>query len=123
MLFQNDNATLMEEGSSHQGNFAGGNTEQYFKDATMLDGDMCRPDGTLKDASEIVFLNSLSDAPANLPELRKDEYFFLNLKRSLPGDDSEEEGSSFASDSNDSVEGVGFQSKEWRKVSVPITLD
>jgi hypothetical protein len=124
MLFREvDNATWMEEGSSGQGNLAGGNTEQYFKDTNMPDGDACRPDGTLKDASEMLFLNSPSEAPGNLPEPRKDDYFFLNLKRGLPGNDSDDEQSSLASDSNDSVEGVGPRSKEWRKVSIPNTPD
>jgi hypothetical protein len=66
MLFREvDNVTWMEEGSSGQGNLAGGNTKQYFKDTNMLDGDACRPDGTLKDASEILFLNSPSEAPVD----------------------------------------------------------
>ena len=55
----------------------------------MPDGDACRPDGTLKDATEMDFPNSPSET--NLPDLSKDDYFFLNLKRSLPSDDSDEE--------------------------------
>ena len=98
MSFQIDDVTRMEEGSSSVGNL--GNTEQIFKDRSMLDGDVCRPDGTLKDASEMDFLNSLSEALGNLPKSSSyhDNYFFLNLKRRLPSDDSDEEESSSASD-------------------------
>ena len=98
MSFQIDDATRMEEGSSGVGNL--GNTEQIFKDRNMPDGDACRPDGTLKDASEMDFPNSPSEAPGNLPESSgdRDNYFFLNLKRRLPSDDSDEEESSSASD-------------------------
>lgn len=72
----------MEGGSKGVGTL--GYTEQIFKDITMLDGDACQPDGTLKDASEMEWLNSPSDA--KLPELSNNEY---NLKRSLPRDEEE----------------------------------
>ena len=86
MSFQVDNGTQMEEGSSGLGNLAQG-TEQFFKDPNMPDGDACRPDGTLKEASEMYFPNSPSEAPGNLHEVNKDnldDYFFLNLKKGLP---------------------------------------
>ena len=89
-----DKATRMEEGSSGVGKM--GNTEQFFKDKNMPDGDACRPDGTLKDASELSFPNSPSDATMNLPEIGDEDagYFFKNLKRAHRNDDSDEESSS-----------------------------
>ena len=57
----------------------------------MPDGDACRPDGTLKDASEMQWPDSLSER--NLPEgpgMSEDGY---NLKRSLPRDEEEESDS------------------------------
>ena len=89
-----DEATRMEpeEGSSGVGRL--GNTERVFKDRNMPDGDACRPDGTLKEASELSFPNSPSDATINLPDIGdEDAYFFKNLKRAH-GDSEEEELSS-----------------------------
>ena len=87
----------MEEGSSGVGKL--GNTEQILKDRNMPDGDACRPDGTLKDASELSFLNSPSDTTVNLPQSGdEDGYFFINLKR--PHNDSDEEGLSSESTSD-----------------------
>jgi hypothetical protein len=109
----------MEEGSSGVGNLGG---DRVFKDGKMPDGDACRPDGTLKEANEMEFPNSPSEVPRNLLELpvSRDSYFFLNLKRSLPGDDSnEEEGEEDSDEDMESVEGP--QSKGQRKVSMPIT--
>jgi hypothetical protein len=80
----------MEEGSGDVGNL--NNTKQIFKDATMPDGDACRPDGTLKEASEMVWPDSPSEQ--NLPEgpdLSEDGY---NLKRSLPHDEEESDSES-----------------------------
>jgi hypothetical protein len=79
----------MEEGSTGPGVSDLDNTEQFFKDGTMPDGDACRPDGTLKDASEMEWLNSPSEETRNLPEvthLSEDGY---NLKRRLPCDEEE----------------------------------
>ena len=94
----------MEEGSSGVGKI--GNTEQFFKDKNMPDGDACRPDGTLKDASELSFPNSPSDATMNLPEIRDEPdedagYFFRNLKRTHRDDISDEESSSSESTSDE----------------------
>jgi hypothetical protein len=72
----------MEGGSRGVGTL--GYAEQTFKDSTLPDGDACRPDGTLKDASEMEWPNSPSEA--KLPELSDDGY---NLKRSLPRDEEE----------------------------------
>ena len=136
----------MKEGSTGVGNL--GDTEQ-FKDVTMPDGDACRPDGTLKDASEIQWLNSPSEETRDLPQLSEDGY---NSKRSLPCDDEESNSESDGPprtkaitfllysqiskayrsygvqrklnrvlDSDDEVESVGRQSKGQRKVGVPIT--
>lgn len=77
----------MEEGSSALGNFGNNEQPQAFKDKNLPDGDACRPDGTLKDASEMSWPNSPSEAQRNLPELSEDGY---NLKRSLPSSDEEE---------------------------------
>ena len=89
MLVQVGNVNRMEGSSSvTAGNL--GNTERVLKDGDMPDGDACRPDGTLKDASEIEWPNSLSD----LPEKSNNEYFFINLKRGLPDGSDEEESSS-----------------------------
>lgn len=89
MSFQVDagDATQNEESStgSSVGNLA--NTEcRVYRDMNMPDGDACRPDGTLKDASEMNFPNSPSDATHDLPDISKDEYFFLNLEKNLPND-------------------------------------
>jgi hypothetical protein len=86
----------MEGGSKGVGTL--GYTEKIFKDGTMPDGDACRPDGTLKDASEMEWLNSPSEANLNLPELSDDGH---SLKRSLPRDEEEldgEEESNFESE-------------------------
>jgi hypothetical protein len=92
-----DKATPMEEGSSGVGR--SGNTEQFLKDRNMPDGDACRPDGTLKDASELSFPNSPSDATINLPDIGdKDIYFFRNLKRAHDDSDEEESSSESTSD-------------------------
>jgi hypothetical protein len=92
-----DKATPMEEGSSGVGRL--GNTEQFLKDRNMPDGDACRPDGTLKDASELSFPNSPSDATINLPDIGdKDTYFFRNLKRAHDDSDEEESSSESTSD-------------------------
>ena len=99
VLFQDDKA--MEEHSSGVGTLD--HTEQIYKDRNMPDGDACRADGTLKDASEMEWPNSPSEARANLPETGADEYFFLNLKRNLPDDDSDEEESGSASESKVSI--------------------
>jgi hypothetical protein len=103
VLFQVDNADRMEEGSSGVGSL--GDTERILKDRNMPDGDACRPDGTLKDASEMEWPDSPSEVQANLPEPSDDDYSVLNLKRSLPRDDSDEEESGSADE---------------RKVSIPI---
>ena len=63
----------MEEGSSGVGTF--GDTEQILKDSNMPDGDACRPDGTLKDASEMEWPDSPSEAQRNLPEMSDNDYF------------------------------------------------
>ena len=82
----------MEEGFTGPGVGILDDTEQFFKDGTMPDGDACRPDGTLKDASEMEWLNSLSEETRNLPEvpeltqLGEDGY---SLKRSLPCNEEE----------------------------------
>ena len=103
VLFQVDNADRMEEGSSGVGSL--GDTERILKDRNMPDGDACRPDGTLKDASEMEWPDSPSEVQANLPETSDDDHSVLNLKRSLPRDDSDEEESGSADE---------------RKVSIPI---
>jgi hypothetical protein len=64
-----DDGNWMEEGSSSVSNL--GNTERVWKDRNMPDGDTCRLDGTLKDASEMEWPNSLSD----LPETSNNDYF------------------------------------------------
>ena len=97
VLFEVDNADRREEGSSTVGTL--GDTERIFQDRNMPDGDACRPDRTLKDASEMEWLHSPSQAQGNLPqgnlpETSDNDYFFLNLKRGLPGDDSDEEAGS-----------------------------
>ena len=77
----------MGEGSTGVGNLS--NTERFLKDGTMPDGDACQPDRTLKDASEMIWLNSPSGQTQNLPEptqLSEDGY---NTKRSLPCGDEE----------------------------------
>jgi hypothetical protein len=80
LSYASDNATTrMEEGS----------TEQFFKDVMMPDGDACRPDGTLKDASEMEWPNSPSEETRNLPELTQLSEDGYNLKRSLPCDEEE----------------------------------
>ena len=56
----------------------------------MPEGDACRPDGTLKDASEMEWLHSPSDL--NPPESRESS---IGLKRKLAndeGDSSDENG-------------------------------
>jgi hypothetical protein len=80
MWLEVDKATRMEEGSSGVGKM--GNTEQISKDIDMPDGDACRPDGTLKDASELSFPNSPSDATVNLPQSGdEDDYFFFKFEK------------------------------------------
>ena len=81
----------MQEGSTGPGVGNSDNSEQFFKDGMMPDGDACRPDGTLKDASEMEWPNSPSEETRNLPELTpsqlsEDGY---NSKRSLPCDEEE----------------------------------
>jgi hypothetical protein len=101
-----------------------GGNDRVLKDVNMPDGDACRPDGTLKEASEMVFPNSPSEALLELPvskDTPEDDYFFLNLKRNLPSDDSNEsnqEGED--SDANDdTTESVASpRSKGQRKVPV-----
>ena len=61
-------------------------TKLFLKDGTMLDGDACQPDGTLKDASEMEWPNSPSEQPVT--QLSEDGH---NLKRSSPCDDKESE--------------------------------
>lgn len=72
--------------------------EHVFKDTTKPDGDACRPDGTLKDASEMEWLDSPSAVPVNLPNLKENSIDFnddlpswdtLTKKRSLPSDGDE----------------------------------
>jgi hypothetical protein len=94
MSFQVDNWNQIEEGSSGVGNLGNHNAEQVLKDRDMPDGDACRPDGTLKDASELEWPNS----PSDLPETSNNKYIFLNLKRDLPCDSSNKDESSSASD-------------------------
>jgi len=56
------------------------------KDKTKPDGDACRPDGTLRDASEMEWPQSPSDSVhSNLRE-------GLRLKRKLPINDDESAG-------------------------------
>jgi hypothetical protein len=64
------------------------NGEQIYKDCSKPDGEACRDDGTLKDASELEWPDSPSDSnPHNLNpgELEED----LILKRKSPGDEDE----------------------------------
>jgi hypothetical protein len=100
------------EGSSGVG------TERIFKDRNMPDGDACWPDGTLKDASKMDFPNLLSDVlgNSNLPELpvSKNEYFFLNLKRKLPGNDFDEDDSSSISDGHPKTKVNYIYSQFWK---------
>lgn len=58
------------------------NSEQVYKDWTKPDGDACRPDGTLKDASEMEWPNS----PSDLNQPKEDRF---SLKRKSPGDENE----------------------------------
>jgi hypothetical protein len=122
----------MEQGSSagaSVGNSSLGSADRVLKDPNMPDGEACRPDGTLKDASELEFPNSPSDAPRNLPELsvNRDEYFFLNMKRKLPSNDSDDDTASDDAagdeeDSDDEMEDVvGPRSKGKKNVSRKIT--
>ena len=64
-------------------------TEQFFKDGMMPDGDACRPDGTLKDASEMVWIDSPSEQTRNLPEETQLSEDGHKTKRSLPYDEEE----------------------------------
>jgi hypothetical protein len=82
----------VEEGSSGVGNSH--STEQIFKDFDMPDGDACRPDGTLKDASEMEWPDSPTEGNVSKQtQLSEDGY---NSKRSLPQacDDKESESES-----------------------------
>jgi hypothetical protein len=87
-----DTPAHMAEGSRNVGE--PGYAETFFKDTTKPDGDACRPDGTLKNASEISWLNSpsddnnihMSDLAESQPDQEKNGH---TLKRSLPCDEDE----------------------------------
>lgn len=61
-----------------------GSRTRVAKDQTKPDGDACRADGTLKDASEMQWPNSPSDSTREQREGSP-----ANLKRRLPIDDAE----------------------------------
>jgi hypothetical protein len=48
-------------GASGSSSMIGGASGTYFKDASKPDGDACREDGTLKDASEMDWPDSPSE--------------------------------------------------------------
>ena len=80
----------------------------YFKDASKPDGDACREDGTLKDASELEWPNSPSDPAPNFPkdsvsdsDAHHEDYLpsYLSKGKKRKYDSSDEEDSDIMMDS------------------------
>ena len=80
----------------------------YFKDTSKPDGDACREDGTLKDASELEWPNSPSDPAPNFPkdsvsdsDTRHEDFLpsYLSNGKKRKHDSSDEEDSDVSMDS------------------------